>query len=131
MKEYTWLFKIYGTNQTFDGHNIEFKFVLGFWRERAERGDENMNNASTGSEVRRPVCSRELGAVICGAELPATSDPRQKLRWPHPGPRRHDPWRRDVIPRRHDAWRRPPGSISAFKFSKGPIVNFFQKKTKL
>jgi hypothetical protein len=43
VKEYTWLFKIYGTNQTFDGPNIESKFVLGFWRERAERGDENMN----------------------------------------------------------------------------------------
>jgi len=43
VKEYTWLFKIYGTNQTFDGRNIESKFVLGFWRERAERGDENMN----------------------------------------------------------------------------------------
>ena len=52
--------------------------MLGFWRERAERGDENLNNASTGSEVRRLVCSRELGAVICGAELPATSDPREK-----------------------------------------------------
>ena len=24
------------------------------------------------------ICGTELGAVICGAELPATSDPRQK-----------------------------------------------------
>ena len=77
------------------------------------------------------ICGAELGAVIYGAELPATSDPRQKPRWAQPGPRRHDPWRRDVIPRRHDAWRRPPESISAFKFSRGPIVNFLQKKSQI
>ena len=83
---------------------------------------------SKGSEGRRPICSRELGVVIYGAELPATSDPREKA---VPGPRRRDPWRRDVKPRRHDAWRRPPRSISAFKFSRGPIVNFFQKKDQI
>jgi hypothetical protein len=42
VKEYTWLFKIDGSNQTFDARNIESKFVLGFWRGRAERGEENM-----------------------------------------------------------------------------------------
>ena len=77
-----------------------------------------------GAEIR----GAELDAVICGAELFFFLMPRQNLCLPHIGPRRHDPWRRDVIPRRHDSWRRPPGSISAFKFSRGPIVNFFQKK---
>ena len=61
--------------------------------------------------------------------------PRERPRRRYAGhgqrPRRHDPWRRDVIPRRHDAWRRPLGSISAFKFSRGPIVNFFQKKSQI
>ena len=86
---------------------------------------------SKGSEGRRPICSRELGAEICGAELFFFPMPRQNLCLPHPGPRRRDPWRRDVIPRRHDAWRRPPESISAFEFSRGPIVNFFQKKSQI
>jgi len=76
------------------------------------------------------ICGAELGAEIYGADLFfffKKCHVRSKGEG-SPGPRRRDPWRRDVIPRRHDAWRRPPGSISAFKFSRGPIVNFFQKK---
>ena len=46
--------------------------------EKEPRGEMKIWTVSTGSEVRRLVCSRKLGAVICGAELPATSDPRQE-----------------------------------------------------
>ena len=84
---------------------------------------------SHGAEVSR------LDAMDHGAEVPGPSQRGfcvaacvAKKKGSAPQITARYPWRRGVIPRRHDSWRRPPRSISAFKFSRGPIVKFFQKK---
>jgi hypothetical protein len=83
------------------------------------------------------ICGVKLDAVICGVELffsatyDATSEATLGLGGVGLGPRRRDPWRRDVIPRRRDAWRRPPGSKTEIKFSRVKKVFFFKKKVKL
>ena len=80
-------------------------------RRRVERENRERAARFGNAELGAKICGVELDAVICGAEiffchvLPRER-PRRRCSGLGQGPRRHDPW------------HRPPGSISAFKFSR-------------